>query len=219
MGNLPLYGNDWNVKRGQYGAMKKYLDNYSWHMGVKPEDLGFGDNVGLTIDPEYTNKLGANGMFRQWNEGNNSELMMAAPLEARPSSYKQRSWPSIFSHEMFHYQDGKGPVSELEKYVSNDKQLSRMFGDHWSLPEKMARGADEYYNLMSRPGPHSQISKLGAKEPRRLEAYEKENGDLGTREVESKWRTSPVKAGISQETLQEYDSFFNKLYPDRKLRY
>ena len=210
-------------------------------MGVKPEDLGFGDNVGLTIDPEYTNKLGANAMFRQWNEGNNSELMMAAPLEARPNSYKQRSWPSIFSHEMFHYQDEKAPTSEVEKYAQNDMYLAKMFGNHWPLKETIGRGADAYFDLISKPGPHSmEFNAVVDRSPsgniagsisERLgiewvvapgdENKPIENQRFIKKAVKPKpkYKQVPKDVGISQETYQVYNDFFNKLYPDRKLRY
>tara|TARA_Y100000310_G_scaffold127812_1_gene126942 strand:- start:1141 stop:1809 length:669 start_codon:yes stop_codon:yes gene_type:complete len=222
MGYVPLYGNDWNVKRGQYDDMKRYLDNYAWHMGVNPEDLGYGEDVHLTIDPQDTTKSGGLGIFRERTTNGNvdeRELVMAAPLGAGINVYGQRSWPSIFSHEMFHYQDEKAPTSEVEKYAQNDKYLAKMFGNHWPLEETTARGADAYFDLISKPGPHSMESYRVVDKPGGVESYVKDDNTLGVRVRKATHKQVPVDAGISQETYQAYHDFFNRLYPNRKSRY
>jgi len=241
MGYVPLYGNDWNVKRGQYDDMKRYLDNYAWHMGVNPEDLGYGEDVHLTIDPQDTIKSGGHGIFREWTTNGNRELVMAAPLGAGPNMYRQRSWPSIFSHEMFHYQDEKAPTSEVEKYAQNDKYLAKMFGNHWPLEETTARGADAYFDLISKPGPHSMESyPVVDRSPSGLRAgniseergYEwvvapgDENIPVKDQRLikktvkpRSKYKQVPEDAGISQETYQVYHDFFNRLHPNRESKY
>ena len=217
MAYTSLYGDDWSTSIGQSGNMKEYLDNYARNLGVKPEDLGFGDNVNLQINAPLAADRDANGVWREWIKKSNDEVVERSLAMAGKNTNNGEH--GTFAHEMFHYQDGKAPpdqLSELQKHVYNDKYMKKMLGTWRRPPEQTASGADIFMDLLSKPGPHSQ----------QMVPKKTSTGVTSTKWVidkngERRWITNmvPKETPMSQKTFEMYSEIFNSVYPSRRPTY